>query len=78
MPNYYVTYPVVGEITVCVQADSERDAIDKGIDLVDTEAAKDFFTWEAVEHAVRGNVFYGPTAHASADETDDDPFESEA
>jgi len=66
--EWSVTYPVVGQVSVYVEAETEEEAIEAGYDLVDKPAAE--FTWEAVAHVVEGNVFYGETNDIEVEQLD--------
>lgn len=70
--NYYVTYPVAGQVTVCVSADSEEEAIEAGYDLVTHPEA--MMEWDAMEHIIEGNVFCGSINSIDVEETDDEAF----
>lgn len=73
MPNFYVSYPTAGQVTVCVAAENKADAIERGWDLLDhPEATRE---WEAMSHITQGSVFCGPLNSVYAEETDDEPFE---
>ena len=55
MGRYQVTYPLAGEVTVVVEADSEAEAINLGWDLTTDDEAQ--MSWSTLEHIVDGNVF---------------------
>lgn len=70
MSTYFVTYPIAGQVTVRVEADSEHAAIEAGWDEVSEPSAE--LEWEAMEQIVQGNIFCGSTNSISVVEDDDD------
>ncbi len=67
MKTYSVTLPVSGVIHTEVEAESEDDAIEKA--LADPDITiDDIAEWEPCRNIVEGNVFYGHTNEASAEE----------
>ena len=58
MANYTVVYPICGTVTVSVEADSKKEAIDKGWDHTDDKDNADV-VWEPMTKIVEGNVFWG-------------------
>lgn len=71
MSTYNVTLPIAGHAYLSVEAESERDAIQKALDEVTMDHIE---TWEAVERFNEGMVCYCPhpwEAEAEADEVED-------
>lgn len=64
--KWSVAIPVTGVIYEEVEADSEEEAIDEA--MSGSYKTKDIEEWEIHRHVVRGNVFYGHTSHATAEE----------
>lgn len=65
MPNYYVIYPVCGQVSVFVEdAANEEEAIELGYDLV----SEGELEWDVMEHIVQGNVFHGSTNSINVEE----------
>lgn len=73
MKNYQVTVPITGIAFISVQAESEQEAIQKAMDNVTINEVE---SWEAHEHIVKGNVFYGVQNEVECElalgESDDD------
>lgn len=76
MPRWNVSVPVVGEVFVVVDAETEEEALDLGVDLaakvirgdpLPDGTSGEVLELEGVRHALEGNVFYGPTSEASAE-----------
>ena len=67
--TWQVSYPVAGEVTVIVEADTEAEAIEAGWDKTADPDAE--LTWEPMEHIVEGNVFNGESNSIWAEEIDD-------
>jgi len=61
--TYSVAIPITGICYVDVEASSEEEAIDLAFEH-DLEIEQ----WEAHRHVIRGNVFYGMQAEATAEE----------
>lgn len=57
---------MTGVIDVEVEAENEEDAIEKA--LSSDLTSDDISEWEAVRQIVQGNVFYGHTNEAEAQE----------
>lgn len=66
--TYGVTLPVTGIIYVEVEAESEKEAIEKALSAEGCEWPKTPDEWEAHSQIVRGNVFSGMQNNASAEE----------
>lgn len=70
--RWSVAVPFTGVIYVEVDADDEESAINAGLNeasLTDKRGhINDAIEWESCRHVVRGNVFYGHTREASAEE----------
>ena len=58
MKTYTIAVPITGVIYVDVKANSEEDALEAALESEDLSLDK-CEEWEAHEHIVRGNVFYG-------------------
>lgn len=58
MTKYIVSYPIVGNVEVIVEADSEQDAIRAGWDKCADDDAH--VEWEPVERVTSGNVLHAP------------------
>ncbi|WP_345820572.1 hypothetical protein ABC766_00505 [Methylobacterium fujisawaense] len=69
MATYSVMLPITGYVVADVEADSEKEAIEKALDL--NYSAKDIEEWEVHEYTNRGNVAYGVCTEASAEKLDD-------
>lgn len=72
MPKYNVTLPFVGALCVDdVEADSEQEAIEKAMEMVDVtveDGPESYVTeWSTVEAVTRGNVCYAPVNDARAE-----------
>ncbi len=73
MKQYAVTLPVAGSITVYVEAESEKVAVELALEKQDwrvvggknPEIGEDF---EAMRHLVSGNVCYAPCSEYSVEE----------
>lgn len=71
MKRFLVTLPITGYILVEVEADNERAAIDAA--LISDELRTDRIEeWEAHEHIVQGNVFYGRKNRVEVEDISDD------
>lgn len=57
MTEYCVSVPICGYAVVMIEAENEKEAIEKAIENVDLS---DMESWEALEHVVEGNCFNGP------------------
>ena len=78
MKEYYVEVPVVLKLKVGIQAENEKDAIEKVLNSEDIVIeAKEVenskfswvdYEWEMHEQVVRGNVYYGGINEAYAEE----------
>jgi hypothetical protein len=68
MKKYQVTIPISGVIYVDVEAESEEEALEKGLEM--ELKTQDIAEWETHSQIVQGNVFHGHTNTASAEETD--------
>lgn len=66
--TYGVTIPITGTIYVEVEADSEKEAIDKALSADGCEWPETPDVWETHSQIVRGNVFSGMQNTASAEE----------
>lgn len=58
MSAYTVRVPVAGYLEAYVTADSEEDAIEKALNMTDSDPDTEFF-YETMKHITQGNVFYG-------------------
>ena len=72
MAKYTVFVPIVGHMSVSVEADSVEEAIESAIKVDWCEQIKtpdDVYieNLEAVRHVVEGNVFYGSFSQAEAE-----------
>lgn len=67
--KYEVILPIAGHACVTVVADSEGEAIEMAMEVVDIT---DIESWDAFKHITRGNVCYAPTWDASAEAFGDD------
>lgn len=65
MKTYYVEVPITGTINIEVQASSEQEAIEKALESDDLKT-ENITEWEAHEHVIQGNVFYGSLSSAEA------------
>lgn len=74
LKDYYVTIPVAGHAYLTVKAESEEDAIDKGIEAVTIDNVE---TWEPLERFNHGNFCLCPRPwNARAELVDvDEPVE---
>jgi hypothetical protein len=57
MKEYCVQVPICGYAVVMIEAEDEKEAIKNAIENVELS---DMESWEALEHVVEGNCFYGP------------------
>ena len=57
MKEYCVQVPICGYAVVMIEAENEKEAIEKAIENVELS---DIESWEALPHVVEGNCFYGP------------------
>lgn len=57
MKEYCVQVPICGYAVVIVEADDEKEAIEKALVTV---KLSDIEEWEALEHVTEGNCFNGP------------------
>ncbi len=57
MKTYSVSIPIAGHAYVTVEAESEQDAIEKGMDLASNENIE----WECLARFNNGNVCYCPS-----------------
>jgi hypothetical protein len=57
MKEYCVQVPICGYAVVMIEAENEKEAIEKAIENVDLS---DMESWDALEHVVEGNCFNGP------------------
>ena len=57
MTEYCVSVPICGYAVVMIEAENEKEAIEKAIENVDLS---DMESWEALEHVTEGNCFNGP------------------
>jgi hypothetical protein len=67
--KWMVTLPLTGTITVQVEAENERDAIDTALEGGDFKT-ENINEWEVVRQIVRGNVFSGLMNSAEAEEVE--------
>lgn len=65
MAEWEVTLPVVGSLSLVVEAESEKEAIEKAFEVGYDPKDQDL-TWETVERVTRGDVLYAPVNSASA------------
>lgn len=65
MKEYCVNVPICGYAVVNVEAENEKEAIRKAID---NARLSDIEYWGALEHVIRGNVFYGELNDAEVEE----------
>lgn len=56
MTEYCVQVPICGYAVVMIEAENEKEAIEKAIENVELS---DMESWEALEHVVEGNCFNG-------------------
>ena len=75
MPLYDVRYPIVGVVSVySVEADSEKEAIEKAFDTAcelcagNEDARGEIEELNAVEHLTTGNTLNAPLNDAEAEE----------
>ena len=57
MKEFCISVPICGYAVVTVEAEDEDEAIAKALD---TFELSDIESWEALEHVMEGNCFYGP------------------
>lgn len=69
MKKYSVTVPITGIIFTEVEAESEEGAIDKALEAAYT--FEDISEWDTCRQIVRGNIFYGHTNEAEADQLEE-------
>lgn len=65
MKKFLVTLPVVGSVSVEVEAEDKADALEKAWEA-DFPSVPD--EWDAVQRVTRGNVCYAPVNEAYAEE----------
>ncbi|ALM62171.1 hypothetical protein AXI64_gp179 [Vibrio phage qdvp001] len=58
MKSYEVLVPITGYIVVEVEAENEKEAIDKAFESDDL-TIDNINEWDTHENIVQGNVFYG-------------------
>jgi hypothetical protein len=67
--NYYVILPIAGHITVTVEAENEKDAIQKALET--DVSVNDIDEWQTMEKFHSGNVCHCPSPwEATAEECD--------
>jgi len=72
IPEWEVVVPIVGYALVTVRGADEKEAFENALDVVTRDHIEE---WEAVEHIVEGNVFYGNVNDIEATRIDDDEEE---
>lgn len=82
MPKYIVNLPLVGEVSVEVEAESKKDAIEKALDnftfIGDIEVKDGYLeSLDPMRKLVEGNFFHGPISEAYAEEIEEDDEECE-
>ncbi len=65
LKTFAVTIPITGIAHLEIEAEDEDSAIELAIDKVTLD---DVDEWEATKQIVKGNVFYGHTNEAEAEE----------
>ena len=73
MPEYIVTIPICGYISKIIEAESEKDAIDAGLDENPFGDLKMVDGWElenieTYRHIFQGNISYIDVSEATAEE----------
>ena len=73
MPEYIVTIPICGYISKIIEAESEKDAIDAGLDENPFGDLKFADGWElenieTYRHIFQGNISYIEFSEATAEE----------
>ena len=73
MPEYIVTIPICGYISKIIEAESEKDAIDAGLDENPLGILKMVDGWElenieTYRHIFQGNISYIEFSEATAEE----------
>jgi hypothetical protein len=66
MKEYVVSVPICGYAVVTIEAENEKEAIEKALDTVELS---DTESWEALEHITEGNCFNGPMNDIEVEET---------
>jgi hypothetical protein len=57
MKEYSVKLPVAGYAVVMVEADNEKEALEKALES--EVKLDDIEEWDVHEHIIEGNIFYG-------------------
>jgi hypothetical protein len=75
MALYSVTIPIAGHVVLEVEASSEEEAIDKGMEEAATEHINE---WDCLKQFNSGNVCHCPSPWKAEAELQDDEDEGEA
>ncbi len=69
MKKYTVVIPIAGSISIEVEAEDKRRAIDAAWTKIDAEAADaGEVEWEFLTRIAEGNVCYAPVTHTHVEE----------
>lgn len=77
MPTYTVTLPLLGSATAEVEAESEKQAIQRAIEEISKDIQRHLNELDVYKSATRGNVFNGPVDEAEVEEHEEEEEEEE-